>query len=205
MERCEICGQFLNPQLFLKILGHKVRQNILHKLHLLTLKGPVTKKELADAVGIDYYQLIYQLNHQLKGFWKVRYEVKKRGARVEYIAPPESNPIYILLGSNTTIYVMDPLANIFGKLREVGTRCQCCSEHQIRGCLDTIINQPCFAFAAKDRERLNTLLKINGREKHLTPIDLVIACTVLRAFEGKGCVVELGRSGCVFLRRIRSR
>lgn len=52
----------------------------------------------------------------------MRFEQRRRGTREEFIAFTERNGVYISLGANALLYVLDPLANLFGKLSD-GTRC----------------------------------------------------------------------------------
>lgn len=202
IPRCIIRGIYINPVTCLKVINHELRREILHKLYLLTIRGPISKRELAKAVGIDYHELVYQLNNHLKDFWRIMYEEKKRGAREEYIAPYEANAIYIMLGSGATIYILDPLANLYGKLAETGTRCQRCSRSQIRECLEEIIDQSCFSFSREEKERMTKMLELNGRKEPFTPLDLVVACTALRSLEGQGCIADLSRTKCNFLKQI---
>jgi hypothetical protein len=151
-----------------------------------------------------YYELIYQLNTHLKDFWQVSYEEKKRGAREEFIAPPVANAIYIMLGSKATIYLLDPLANLYGSLGDTGTRCEQCSQTRIQRCLEELEKQPCFNFCGDEKQKLTRLLELNNRKERPTPVDLIIACTAMRSLEGQGCIVNLSRTNCAFLRRIES-
>ena len=201
---CVIHGVYLDPGTCMKIINHELRKKILQRLHLLTIRGPISKKMLADDVGVGYYELIYQLNNHLKDFWQVSYEEKKRGAREEFIAPPEANAIYIMLSSGATIYLLDPLANLYGNLAVTGTRCEQCSQTQINRCMEEIGKQPCFKFCDEEKQRLTKLLEMNNRREKFTPVDLIIACTALRSLEGQSCVVNLARTSCTFLRRIEA-
>lgn len=201
-QGCLIHGYYLNPETCLKVINHPLRREILHKLYTLTVKGPITKRNLADSLGIDYYELIYQLNNHLKDFWQVRYEKKRRGAREEFIAPPEVNAVYIMLGSGATIYMLDPLANLYGKIGEIGVRCQKCAPIQVDRCLEEISSQRCLDFCPEERQKLAKILEINSRRMPFTPIDYIVACTALRSLEGQGCIINLSRTACEFLKRI---
>ena len=201
-QGCSIYGYYLNPETCLKVINHPLRRKILHKLYVLTVKGPITKRNLADSLGIDYYELIYQLNNHLKDFWQVRYEEKRRGAHEEYIAPPEVNAVYIMLGSGATIYTLDLLADIYGKISETGTRCQKCAPTQVDKCLEETTSQKCLIFCPDEKQKLTRILEINSRKKPFTPIDYVVACTALRSLEGQGCIINLSRTACEFLKRI---
>lgn len=200
---CRIHGYYLDPKTCLKVTNHDLRKRVLHKLFVLTLDKPTTKEELAKALGVDYSKLLYQLNAHLKGFWKVKYEEKRRGAREEFIAPPETDILFIMLGADSTVYILDPLANLFGKIREVGTRCDRCSNTQIDRCWEQIRGSKCFDFGQEEVIRQRKLLEINFRSAPFTPMDWIIACTTLRCLEGKGCVVEIAEDICGFIKKMR--
>jgi len=200
---CRIYGHYLDPKTCLKIINHDLRKRILHKLFVLTLDKPTTKEELAKALDIDYSKLLYQLNAHLKGFWEVKREEKRRGAREEFIAPPETNILFIMLGADSTVYILDPLANLFGKIREVGTRCDRCSNTQIYRCWEQIRGSKCFDFSREEVIKQRKLLEINSRSAPFTPMDWIIACTALRCLEGEGCVVEIAEDTCMFIKKMR--
>lgn len=88
-----------------------MRRSILRSLYVMALDRPVSKQELADKVKIGY--------HQLSEFWKVEEERKVRGTRLELIAPTFPSTIFITLGWDGKIIVVDPLANLFGPLARV--------------------------------------------------------------------------------------
>jgi hypothetical protein len=201
---CVIQGIYIDPETCMKIIDHKLRREILHQLYLQTIRGPVSKRMLAEALHLDYYELIYQLNNHLKDFWQVRYEVKKRGTHEEFISPPESNAVYIMLSSGAIINVLDPLANLYGQLSDTGTRCQQCSNTQMEKCLDQIREQSCFHFCREENQKMTKMLEMNNRATPFTPVDLIIACTALRSLEGQGCIVNLGRTRCEFLRKMEA-
>ena len=85
---------YIDPEAYSGIVNHKMRKDILRALYRMALNGPVSKQELADELEIDYQQLVYQLNNHLREFWTVMEELKKRGTRMELIAP--SKPYSIL-------------------------------------------------------------------------------------------------------------
>ncbi|MBO3803234.1 MAG: hypothetical protein JTT11_05080 [Candidatus Brockarchaeota archaeon] len=199
---CLIKAKYIDPKICIKVLNHRLRQRILHKLEVETVDGPVSKKELANAVGIGYLELVYQLNKQLKGFWEVKGERKKRGAREEFIAPPTLNAVYVMLGEEATVYVLDPLANIFGKMSD-GTRCDFCSGAQKAKCLERIKSEECFTFTPEEKRRLERLFAANKRIGAPTPMDRIIGCVALRSLEGEGCAVEVCESECHFVKKVR--
>jgi DNA-binding transcriptional ArsR family regulator len=200
---CHIHVTYLDPEIFLRVLNHPLRRRILHTLSLLTLERPVSKKELARSLRIPYTRLLFQLNNQLKGLWKVESERKKRGAREELIMPAERNAVYVMLGSDATLYVIDPLANIFGKLK-TGTRCRECPTDQWERCFAILNRNECFMFNPEDKRRLEKLLLINGCSPPFTPMDYILACSALRSLEGTPCVAKIPHDECRFMFKIKS-
>jgi hypothetical protein len=200
---CLIRAKYIDPEICIKILNHRLRQKILHKLEVETIEKPITKKELADAVGIGYSELLYQLNNQLKGFWKVKEERKKRGAHEEFIVPSSPNTVYVMLGEGATIYVLDPLANMFGKMSN-GTRCDDCSNSQKVKCLERTRSEKCFSFTPEEKRRQERLFSANNRPDAPTPMDRIIGCVALKSLEGDECAVEVCEAECHFLKRIRA-
>jgi len=70
---------YIDPETYTSIVNHDLRKRILTKLYRSTRTSPISKQELADSLGIDYHQLVYQLNHHLRDFWTVKEEQKVRG------------------------------------------------------------------------------------------------------------------------------
>ncbi|MGQ9515047.1 MAG: hypothetical protein ACUVTL_08385 [Thermoproteota archaeon] len=170
-------------------------------MDLKTLDRPISKKELAEAVGISYQELLYQLNKQLKYFWEVKGERKKRGAHEEFIAPSNPNTVYVMLGEGGTIYALDPLVNIFGKMGD-GTRCDECPVIEKEKCLEKIKNDVCFNFTAEERRRQEKLFAANKRSG-APPMDHIIGCVALKILEGEDCSIEVCETECNFLRKIK--
>jgi len=200
---CSIQGRYIDPGDCLKVLDHPLRKKILHRLALETIDGPITKKELAKTLGMTYTELLYQLNKQLKGFWEVKREQKKRGAHEEFIAPQTPNTIYVMLGEGATIYLLDPLANIFGRISE-GTRCDECSREQIAKCLDKTKMDKCFDFTTEEMNNQEKLLVANKRPYPFTPIDRIISCIALRSLVGEGCAIKVCETECNFMKKVRA-
>ena len=90
------------------IVNHKMRKDILRTLYRMALNGPLSKQEIADELQIDYHQLIYQLNNHLREFWSVKEELKRRGTRVELIAPSKPYVIFISLGGGAKDLCLRP-------------------------------------------------------------------------------------------------
>ena len=135
---CRIEIAYIDPEAYSGIVNHKMRKDILRALYRMTLNGPVSKQEIADQLQIDYHQLVYQLNNHLREFWAVKEELKRRGTRMELIAPSKPHVIFISLGKEQKIYVFDPLANLFGPLSKVGVRCDICSDAEAQKCIKLI-------------------------------------------------------------------
>jgi hypothetical protein len=51
---CIIHGLYLDPEKCMKVMNHELRKKILQRLHLLTIRGPISKRMLAEAVGVGY-------------------------------------------------------------------------------------------------------------------------------------------------------
>jgi hypothetical protein len=200
---CLINAKFIDLETCLKVIRHPLRRRILHALSVATLDYPVTKKALAEMLGIPYTMLIFQLNRQLRGFWEVRGERRKRGAREEFIAFAERNGVYISLGANTLIYVLDPIANLFGKLSE-GTRCDKCPKEQVEKCLGKVSEHERLNFSPEEKRLLERLLLANGRVRPFTPMDHIITCAILRSFEGLPCAVQVTSDECKFIAEARA-
>lgn len=200
---CSIKGRYVDPKTCLKILDHPLRKKIMHKLAVETIDGPITKNKLANAVGVSYTELLYQLNKHLKGFWEVKREQKKRGTHEEFIALPTQNTVYVILGEGAVIYLLDPLANIFGKISG-GTRCDECSSAQIAKCLEKTRSDKCLDFTPEERRRREKLLEANNRPKPYTPMDYIISCIAFKSLEGEEYAIEVCETECHFMSKIRA-
>ncbi len=196
---CRIEISYINPETYTSIVNHDLRKSILRNLYAMALDRPVTKQELAERVKIGYHQLVYQLTHQLQDFWKVVDEKKVRGTRLEYIAPAAPSSIYITLGKDGRVFVVDPLANLFGPLAKVGTRCDGCSKDDMERCLGHVRSGCCFT-AEPTAEEIG-ILEANGRKQPLRPLDLAILCSLKGISTGKTCSVSIPCESCPFMRR----
>lgn len=200
---CRISGRLLTPQSYMKIISHDLRKDILHKLHVLTIDQPTTKHQLANSLGINYEKVNYQLNEHLEEFWEVKDREKIRGTYREYIAPEIPNAIYINIGTEGTIFTIDPLANLFGRIAKVGTRCEQCSKEQRERCLAELQTQKCFQTNGGEKTKWEKVLESNAREKPFTPVDLMLTCSVAKILEREPCMIQLTRCGCPFLKKLR--
>lgn len=196
---CRIEISYIDPDTYTAIVNHDLRKAILRKLYVRALDNPISKQELADELGIGYHQLVYQLTHQLKDFWTVAEERKVRGTRMELIRPSSPSSIFITLGKEGRIFLVDPLANLFGPLASVGTRCDGCSTEESRRCLGHVQNGCCFT-GPPSAEELE-VLRVNERGDEIRPLDLAILCALRGVAAGRKCVVSIPCDSCPFMRR----
>jgi len=190
---------YIDPETYSGIVNHKMRKDILRTLYRKALDGPVSKQELADELKIDYHQLVYQLTNHLREFWVVKEEIKKRGTRMEMIAPSKPHVIFISLGKEQRIYVFDPLANLFGPLSKVGVRCDICSDAEAQRCMK-FVNTGCSCTAASTAAE-KAILVANGRKPNQRPVDTAIICALRGIPIGQSCVIDIPCNTCAFLKR----
>ncbi len=196
---CRIEIAYIDPETYSGIVNHKMRKEILRTLYRMALNGPMSKKDLAEELAIGYHQLIYQLNNHLRGFWTVEKELKRRGTRMELIGPSKPNVIFIALGKEQTIYVFDPLANLFGPLSKVGVRCDICSAAEAQRCMKLINSGGSCASASTAAEK--AILVANGRRANQRPVDAAILCALRGIPVGQKCVISIPCNTCAFLKR----
>ena len=196
---CRIEIAYIDPEAYSGIVNHKMRKDILRALYRMTLDGPVSKQEIADQLQIDYHQLVYQLNNHLREFWAVKEELKRRGTRMELIAPSKPHVIFISLGKEQKIYVFDPLANLFGPLSKVGVRCDICSDSESQKCIKFISTGCSCGSASTAAEK--AILAANGRRTNQRPVDMAIICALRGIPAGQNCVIDIPCNTCAFLRR----
>ena len=125
-------------------------------------------------------------------------EKKVRGTRLEYISPAAPSSIFITLGKDGRVFIVDPLANLFGPLSKVGTRCDSCSKKEMERCLEHVRSGCCYTAEPSAEER--RILEANGR-KTLRPLDLAILCSLKGVPTGKACAVSIPCDSCPFMRR----
>lgn len=197
---CSIEISYVDPEAYTSIVNHDLRKAILRSLYAMALDRPVSKQELADNVGIGYHQLVYQLSHQLSDFWTVVGEKKVRGTRQEFIVPAQPHSIFITIGRDGKVFVIDPLADLFGPLSSVGTRCDGCSEKDYGRCLKHVQSGCCFESAPRKEEAAP--LVSNGRKAPWRPVDLAILCSLKGIATGKTCSVAIPCDSCPFMARV---
>ena len=199
MPNCEMELVYMDPSTYMSISTHEMRQQILTTLFKSALNGKdMTKQELADLLNVKYQQLVYQLNNHLDDFWIVVREEKVRGTRMEYIAPANRNAIYIAMGKDRKIYIVDPIAELFGPLGEVGCRCDVCSKEENEHCVDSLKKKKIVP------EKLSTAeqetLKLNNRGD-MRPLDRGILEALKGLAAGNNCVLTIPCERCTFLKR----
>ena len=196
---CRMEIAYIDPETYSGIVNHKMRKDILRTLYRMALNGPVSKQEIADDLQLNYHQLVYQLNNHLREFWMVMEEQKKRGTRMELIAPSKPHVIFISLGREQKIYVFDPLANLFGPLSKVGVRCDICSDKEAQKCLK-FVNNGCSCRSDSTAAE-KAILVANRRKVNQRPVDAAIICALRGIPAGQSCVIEIPCNTCAFLKR----
>ena len=196
---CRIEISYIDPETYASIVNHDLRKSILRNLYAITMNGPVSKQELADRLGMGYHQLSYQLTHQLSEFWKVEEERKVRGTRLELIQPSSPSSVFITLGRDGRIFIVDPLANLFGPLSTEGTRCDSCSPQEAERCLGHVEEGCCFTGLPSVEEK--AVLKNNGRNEPLRAMDVAIICALRGVSTANRCIVSIPCDSCPFMRR----
>jgi len=195
---CRIEMAYIDPETYTSIINHDLRKRILTKLYRSTRDAPISKQELADSLGIDYHQLVYQLNHHLRDFWTVKEEHKVRGTRMELIEASHPYAVYITIGKDHGIFLVDPLAEIYGPVVKVGARCDQCTKDEAERCME-------FAQSRFDSEPLTSaekdVLTANNRRAPYRPMDLALLAAIKGIPAGQRCVIDIPCQSCAFLRR----
>ena len=139
------------------------------------------------------------MNNQLKDFWRVKEEKKIRGTRMELIEPADPNAVFIALGRESKIFIVDPMAKLFGPLSKVGTRCDGCDEKVAQKCVGYVL-QSCSCISSPMEQGVS-ILKNNQRKKPFKPVDLAVMCFLKNLASGEKCVVSIPCERCAFFRR----
>ena len=193
MNDCRMELVYMDPVTYTAISSHELRQSILAKLYSMTRDGgSVTKQELADSLGIKYQQLVYQLMNHIRDFWTVVREEKVRGTRMEYIAPTNPYAIHFCIGKDRRIFIVDPVAGLYGPLDEVGTRCDMCSVDDAERCVRILIDEGTIHKDLTQPER--ETLSLNKRSG-LRPLDRGFIKALKGMAVGEGCVLTVPPRG----------
>jgi hypothetical protein len=198
-SNCRIEIAYIDPETYTSLVNHDLRKQILRTLYSMARNGPVTKQQLADKVGAGYHQLVYQLNNHLQDFWTVKEEQKVRGTRMELIAPAYPDTIFISIGKDNGIFMVDPIANLFGALHKVGTRCDQCSPNESRRCVNHAMQGGCCSREPTETEM--ALLMANGRKLPFRVVDQAVLCALRGIPEGSTCAIEIPCDGCAFMKK----
>jgi hypothetical protein len=198
-SNCRIEIQYIDPEQYSSIVNHGLRKDVLRALYSMTKSGPITKQQLADNLRVGYHQLVYQLNNHLKDFWLVKEEQKVRGTRMELIEPTYPDTVFISLGKDNAIFMVDPLANLFGPLHKVGTRCDVCTPHEARRCVSYGAQGGCCSTNPSETEM--ALLMSNGRKPPFRLLDLALICAFRGIPEGATCSVEIPCDHCALTKK----
>ena len=198
-ENCRMEILYMDPETYTAIATHEMRQRILAKLFKEAYNGRfMTKQELADSLDIKYQQLVYQLMNHLRDFWTVVGEEKVRGTRMEYIAPENPHGIYICLGKDRKIYVVDPIAELYGPLSEVGLRCDSCSTDEAEHCIKSLIDKGIIPSELSISER--ETLSLNKRSG-LRPLDRGLIEALKGIAAGDKCTLTIPCERCSYMQR----
>jgi hypothetical protein len=198
-SNCRIEIAYIDPETYTSIVNHDLRKNILKALYAQSKSGPVTKQALADSLRVGYHQLVYQLNNHLKDFWLVMEEQKIRGTRMELIGPAYPDTIFIALGKDNGVFMVDPIANLFGPLHKVGSRCDQCSTTESYRCTASAIQKGCCGNDPTETEM--AILISNNRKMPFRVVDHAILCALRGIPEGNTCTVEIPCDGCAFMKK----
>ena len=199
MSGCKIELIYMDPDTYTSISTHEMRQTILNKLYMESYNGNcMTKQELADSLGIKYQQLVYQLTNHLRDFWTVVREEKVRGTRMEYIAPANPHAVHLCVGKDRRIYIIDPIAELYGPIDEVGTRCDKCSVDEAEYCVQSLIEKGIIPKELTPSER--ETLSMNKRSG-LRPLDRGFIQALKSITDGSNCTLTIPCERCTFMQR----
>lgn len=196
---CRIEISYIDPEVYTSLINHDVRKRVLKSLYDLTFNGPISKQQLADSLGLGYHQLVYQLNNHLSDFWCVAEEQKVRGTRKELIKPMNRHAVYITLGKERSIHMVDPIANLFGPISEVGVRCDSCTLEESETCMQFLGENLRLDSEVEEAER--ALLEANCRTPPFRPLDVAILAALRGIASDQRFVLSIPCASCAFLRR----
>ncbi len=198
-DSCRMEILYMDPDTYTSIATHELRQAILTALFKEAYNGKsMTKQELADKLGIKYQQLVYQLTNHLHDFWTVVGEEKVRGTRMEYIAPANAHGIYICIGKDRKLYVVDPIAELYGPLSEVGLRCDSCSVEEAEYCIKSLISKKIIPgdLSVSERETLSV-----NKRSGLGPLDRGMIEALKGLAAGDKCTLTIPCERCSFMKK----
>jgi hypothetical protein len=135
----------------------------------------------------------------LRCFGKPPEEQKVRGTRKELIKPVNRHAVYMTLGRERSIHMVDPIANLFGPLSEVGIRCDKCSRYEADNCLKFLEDNPQFDFKIEEKD--SVILKANDRKPPFRPLDLAMLAALKGIASDQRFQLSIPCASCAFLRR----
>ena len=198
-ENCRMEILYMDPDTYTTIATHEMRQSILTKLFKEAYNGhELTKQELADSLGIKYQQLVYQLMNHLRDFWTVVREEKVRGTRMEYIAPENPHGIYICVGKDRKLYIVDPIAELYGPISDVGVRCDSCSDDEAGHCIGSLTEKGIIPESLSESERQT--LTVNRRDGS-RPLDRGLIEALRGLAAGDRCTMIIPCERCSYMRK----
>ncbi len=190
---------YMDPDTYTSIATHEMRQSILTKLYKEGRMGnSMTKQQLADSLGLKYQQLVYQLSNHLQEFWAVEREEKVRGTRMEYIIPANVDAIHICIGKDRRIFIIDPIAELYGPLDEVGARCDFCSVEEAEHCVKSLIEKKIIPGELTTSER-ETLSK--NKRSGLRPLDRGFIEALKGIAHGDNCTLTIPCERCSYMQK----
>jgi hypothetical protein len=106
--------------------------------------------------------------------------------------------VFITIGKEHGIFLVDPLADLYGPVTKAGTRCDQCSREEAERCMD-------FAQSRLDSESPTEaekgVLTANRRSAPYRPMDLALLAAIKGIPAGQRCVIDIPCQTCAFLRR----
>lgn len=199
-ENCRMEIHYMDPETYTAVATHELRQKILTKLFRAAFEGKkITKQDIADSLDQKYQQVVYQLTNHLQDFWEVVEEKKIRGARIEYIAPINVHAVYICLGKDRKIFLVDPIAELYGPLSEVGFRCDKCSVEESDHCVNSLVSKGIVTGELTQSQR--ETLSMNMRSG-MRPLDLGLIESLKGLASGECCELTIPCERCSYMKRI---
>ena len=125
-------------------------------------------------------------------------EEKVRGTRMEYIAPANPHGIYVGVGKNRKLYIVDPIAELYGPLSDVGIRCDSCSVEEYQHCVNSLIEKNIVPKELGETD-LETL-KINNR-KEARPLDRGLLESLKGLAAGNNCTLTIPCERCSYMQK----
>ena len=117
---------------------------------------------------------------------------------MEYIAPANPHGIYICIGKNRKMYMVDPIAELYGPLSEVGVRCDSCSKEEYEHCVNSLIEKNIVPAELNDTDK--ETLSLNGR-KEARPLDRGLVEALKGLSAGNNCTLTIPCERCSYMQK----